>query len=143
MNWGKWIIVSFVLFAGFIGTLVTVCIRQDISLVSKDYYKEELQYERQIERIKNVSLLSSKPAIKVLDKGAIQIAFDRFGEIEKGELTLFRPSDPAQDKKYNLRHTSNVTQEFPTDHLSPGMYRAKMQWTMNGKEFFFEEVIFI
>jgi hypothetical protein len=40
MNWGKWIIVSFVLFAGFIGTLVTVCVRQDISLVSKDYYKE-------------------------------------------------------------------------------------------------------
>jgi hypothetical protein len=42
----------FILFAAFIGTLVTVCLRQDISLVSKDYYKEELQYENQLTRLK-------------------------------------------------------------------------------------------
>lgn len=143
MNWGKWIVLSFVLFAGFIGTLVSVCIRQDVNLVSKDYYKEELQYESQLQRIKNVSLLQSKPAIKVLEKGFIQISFDRFGEMEKGDLKLFRPSDPANDKKFNLTNTTNLTQEFPTDGLNPGMYRAKMQWTMNGKEFYFEEVIII
>jgi len=143
MNWGKWIIVSFVLFAGFIGTLVGVCIRQDVNLVSKDYYKDELQYESQIQRIKNVSLLQSKPVITVLDKGVIQIAFARFNEIEKGELKLFRPSDPTNDRKYNVTTTSSLTQEFPTDNLNPGMYRAKMQWTMNGKEFYLEEVIFI
>ena len=143
MNWGKWIIVSFVLFAGFIGTLVTVCIRQDVNLVSKDYYNEELQYETQLQRIKNVSHLQSKPVIKVLEKGFIQIAFDRFGEIEKGELKLFRPSDPTNDRSYMLTTTSSLTQEFPTNNLNRGMYRAKMQWKMNGKEFYFEEVIFI
>ena len=48
MNWGKSIVLSFILFAAFIGTLVTVCIRQDISLVSKDYYEEELQYDKSV-----------------------------------------------------------------------------------------------
>jgi hypothetical protein len=143
MNWGKSIILSFVLFAAFIGTLVTVCIREDISLVSKDYYKEELQYDKQLTRLKNVSQLASKPVIKVLENRTIQIAFDRFGEMEKGELRLFRPSDSSKDKKYLLAPTSTTTQEFPTKDLTPGMYRAKMQWTMNGKEFFLEEVIFI
>ena len=143
MNWGKSIVLSFILFAAFIGTLVTVCLRQDISLVSKDYYKEELQYENQITRLKNVSQLKSKPVIKVLENKTIQIAFDRFDDMENGELRLFRPSDSSKDKKYSLVPTSNATQEFPTTDLVPGMYRAKMQWTMNGKEFFLEEVIFI
>ena len=47
MNFGKWIVVAFVFFSLFIGTLVTVCVRQDISLVSTDYYKEELIYQDQ------------------------------------------------------------------------------------------------
>ena len=143
MNWGKSIVLSFILFAAFIGTLVTVCLRQDISLVSKDYYKEELQYENQLTRLKNVSQLSSKPVIKVLENKTIQITFDRFNDMENGELRLFRPSDSSKDKKYSIVPTSNATQEFPTTDLTPGMYRAKMQWTMNGKEFFLEEVIFI
>ena len=143
MNWGNWIIVSFVLFAAFIGTLVTVCVRQDINLVSKDYYREELQYESQLSRLKNVSLLQSKPVIKVIDRGFIQISFEGLADIDTGELKLFRPSDPTKDRQYNLAGKSNHTVEFPTDNLSPGMYRAKMQWTMNGKEFYVEEVIFI
>src|SRR6186713_2327307 len=114
MNWGKSIVLSFILFAAFIGTLVTVCLRQDISLVSKDYYKEELQYENQLTRLKNVSQLASKPVIKVLENKTIQITFDRFGDMEKGELRLFRPSDSSKDKKYSIVPTSNATQEFPT-----------------------------
>ena len=143
MNWGKSIVLSFILFAAFIGTLVTVCLRQDISLVSKDYYKEELQYENQLTRLKNVSQLESKPVIKVLENKTVQITFDRFDDMEKGELRLFRPSDSSKDKKYSLPPTSSVTQEFPTTGLTGGMYRAKLQWTMDGKEFFLEEVIFI
>ena len=57
MNWGKSIILAFVLFAGFIATLVVVCVREDISLVSKDYYKEELLYQDQIQRLNNASQL--------------------------------------------------------------------------------------
>ena len=124
MNWGKSIVLSFILFAAFIGTLVTVCVRQDISLVSKDYYKEELQYENQLTRLKNVSQLSSKPVIKVLENKTIQITFDRFNDMENGELRLFRPSDSSKDKKYSIVPTSNATQEFPTTDLTPGMYRA-------------------
>lgn len=142
MNWGKWIIVSFIMFAGFIGTLVMVCVRQDISLVSKDYYKEELEYEQQMVRMKNVALLASKPQIKV-ENGLIQIAFDQFNEIENGELKLFRPSDSSMDKKFELARVSSPMQQFSTEALESGMYRARMQWTMDGKEFFLEEIVYL
>ena len=89
MNWGKWIIVSFVLFAAFIGTLVTVCMRAEVSLVSKDYYKEELEFQKQIVRIENTSALESKPAI-VAGKGIIEITFD-FSDLKPASSFCFDP----------------------------------------------------
>ncbi len=142
MNWGKWIIVAFILFAAFIGSLVTVCIRQDVSLVSKDYYKEELEYESQMVRMKNASQLQNKPEISV-KHGTLEIAFDRFNEVENGELNLFRPSDPAKDKKFAISKNAAIVQTFSTATLEPGMYRARMKWTMNGEEFYLEKVIYI
>lgn len=141
MNWGKWIIVSFVFFAAFIGTLVTVCMRADVSLVSKDYYKEELEFQKQIARIENTSALPAKPTI-LTGNGVIEIAFD-FSKLETGELILFRPSDDSLDKTFQLVQTENEHQQFSTDRLDAGMYRAKMQWRMNGKEFFYEQVIYL
>lgn len=68
MSIGHWIVVSFVLFAAFIGTLVAVCLREDISLVTKDYYQEELAYQDQIQRLNNVAELKEKPVIRVVDR---------------------------------------------------------------------------
>jgi hypothetical protein len=143
MNWGNWIFVSFALFAGFITTLVIVCVREDISLVSKDYYQEELVYQDQIGRIENASLLAVKPSIKVISEHAVQISFDQFNKIEKGELRLFRPSDAAMDKNFHIPASNTQTQVFSTETMHKGMYRARMVWTMGDKEFYIEEVIFI
>lgn len=141
MSWGKWIIVAFILFAGFIAALVTVCIRQDISLVSKDYYKEELAYQDQIVRMSNTSQLGQKPKIGIYNN-FLQVDFNPSHRIEKGELKLFRPSDPKMDKVFTLRSCTSV-QVFPINNLKKGMYRAKLQWTMSGKEFYLEKVIYI
>jgi hypothetical protein len=140
MSWGKWIIVAFILFAGFIATLVTVCMRQEVNLVSKDYYKEELAYQDQIARVNNASLLPVKPVIRK-NGGFIQVGFDEFHKVENGSLKLFRPSDPKMDKVFTLESTNERTQSFSIDGLEKGMYRARMQWVMDGKEYFVEEVV--
>jgi hypothetical protein len=140
MNFGKWIVVAFVLFAGFIATLVTVCVRQDISLVSKDYYKDELVYQDQIVRIQNTRQLDRAPAIKVKEK-MLQVEFGQFSEIEKGEVKLFCPSNAHNDKHFTLRTSTEPVQLFELNTLQPGMYKAKMLWTMNGEEFYYEEII--
>ena len=53
MNFGSWITVAFVLFAGLIISLVVVCVRQDVSLVSADYYQQEIKYQSRIDDISN------------------------------------------------------------------------------------------
>ena len=140
MNWGKWIIVAFILFAGFIATLVTVCMRQDVSLVSREYYKEEIEYESQMDRIKNANELLQKP---IIEKSGdyVTIDFNRFKDVEQRQLRLFRPSDARMDKTYELRSSFGTKQTFPIDGLKKGMYRARMQWLMKGKEYFIETVV--
>lgn len=140
MNWGRSIIAAFILFGAFIATLVTVCMRQDINLVTREYYKEELDYQTQINRMVHTAMLTEKPSIQV-ENGLIKIYYTDFHSMERGELHLFRPSDPAMDKKVNLPKGRESVQYFSTGGMERGMYRARMKWTMNGKEFYFEQVI--
>jgi hypothetical protein len=137
MNWGKWIIASFILFAVFIATLVTVCMRQDISLVSKDYYKDELAYQEQITRISNTQTLAEKPSISMVSNG-LKISFRQ--PIDRGEVKIFCPSDPKMDRTIQLK-LSGDEQLVDVHSLKRGMYRAKMFWSANSKDYFFEKII--
>lgn len=141
MNWGKSIVLAFILFAAFIATLVTVCVRQDISLVTKNYYQEELGYQRQIDRMAHTAMLEHKPAIQVGRGDVLTISYRDLPRVQQGTLQLFRPSNPEQDKAFALRKSSEVTQYFSTEGMQSGMYRARLKWTMDGKEFFLEQVI--
>ena len=141
MNWGKSIVLAFILFAAFIGALVTICMQQDISLVTRDYYKEELDYQTQINRISHTTTLSEKPSIQVENGDIIKVHYPDFHAIQSGELHLFRPSDPKMDKQFDLRRSTDALQYFSTAGMERGMYRARMKWTMNGEEFYIEHVI--
>ncbi len=140
MNWGRSIILAFVLFIAFIATLVTVCVRQDINLVTKDYYREELQYQKQIDRLTHTAALKSKPTIE-LEQGLLKINYTDFPLVQEGALELFRPSDPSHDKVFSLTRSETDVQYFSTEGMQKGMYRARMKWTMDGEEFYIEQAI--
>jgi hypothetical protein len=140
MNFGKWILVAFVLFTVFIGTLVTVCVREDISLVSKSYYQEELVHQTKIEKIQNTMTLTTLPEIQ-FRMGQLQIVYPDFNKLEAGSLKLLRPSDARLDQSFNLQAISGSTQQFELPVWDKGLYRATMQWTMEGKEYYLEKLI--
>jgi hypothetical protein len=139
MNFGKWIVVAFVVFAGFIGTLVAVCMREDISLVSKDYYKDELAYQDQITRINNTEDLMRKPTLKIVESKFLEVKFNQDLPIEKATLKLFCPSNSAHDKTFELSGNNRQLVELTGIHNI--MFKGKLLWKMNGKEFYTEEVI--
>jgi hypothetical protein len=140
MNIGKWIVISFVLFALFIGTLVTVCMQQEVSLVSKNYYQEELDYEVQIKRIQNTKGLQEKPAITVMTD-TLKIYFSQFASLDKGEIKLFCPSNEHNDKSFTVYASQSAQQGFLINTLPHGMYKAQFRWSIGEKEFFIEEII--
>ena len=142
MNWGKWIVLSFVIFAAFIITLVTICMKQDVGLVSSSYYKEELIYQQQMKRIENASTLNQPPSISVLNNSLV-LKFSQMNEVDKGEITLYRPSNAQLDRVFTINNTASPEISFDLTDTPKGMYRAKFRWTMNGTEYYQEKTIFI
>jgi hypothetical protein len=142
MNFGKWILVSFIAFALFIGTLVTICVRQDINLVAPDYYKQELAYQKQIERMQNANALGSLPKFEFVNSN-LAISFNDFSRINHGELKLFRPSDAQLDQTFEVHSSKDSVQIFDLEIPKRGMYKASLTWTMAGREYFVEETIYL
>jgi hypothetical protein len=138
MSIGKWIVVAFVFFAAFIGTLVAVCVRQDISLVSKSYYREELAYQDQVASMYNASLLEQKPRIDVQESKLV-VSFPQGDLPADGQLYLFCPSNAHADKRFAL--TKDTVQKFDITQLQTGMYKARLSWNAGEKSFFVEEII--
>lgn len=142
MNWGKGIVLAFALFIGVIATLVTISMREDVSLVAKDYYVQELAYQDQITRIHNTRQLGdAKPKISY-DRGrqVLQLSLNEQAVIN-GNLKLFRPSNAQQDREFVLNPNGGFNHTFDTSDLIPGLYKARLYWEQNGKPCYMEKII--
>lgn len=140
MNFGRWIVLAFVLFAAFIGTLVAVCVRQDVSLVTKNYYEEEINHQQKINRLTNAQHLVVKPEIR-LTADRISVEFTDFERVAAGELKLLRPSNARLDHTFSITGSVRDEQQFSLRATEPGLYRASLKWTMDGQEYFVEKII--
>ncbi|EON77224.1 hypothetical protein ADIS_2304 [Lunatimonas lonarensis] len=139
MDWGKGIVLTFVAFATIMISMVTICMKQDdLHLVTKNYYEEEIKYQEHIDRVDNAAALGldaftfdsrSKAVDLHLPVGA------------KGELHLFRPSDARLDKKLALEIVDDASRYVDLKDLKPGYWRVKLTWSAEGKSYFQEEKI--
>jgi hypothetical protein len=101
MNWGRSLILVFVLFAAFMGYLVYRASGTHFDLVSKDYYRDELRYQDKIDGFRNAA---SMDAVNMLidSLGNLQIRFpDQMrGKTMEGDLWLYCKTDAAKDYVY-------------------------------------------
>ena len=139
MNWGKGIFIFYSLFMIAILSVVYFAFTQEVNLVSDDYYKQEIEYEDQIERIKNTESLIEKPKV-VLKNTYIELSFPK-GLNPKGALLLFRPSDGTQDRRIAIALGANGTQQMDFSTQSAGKWIAKLSWEEDGKEYYQEFII--
>lgn len=139
MDWGKGIVLTFVVFAGIIISMVTICMKQDdLHLVTQNYYEEEIRYQEHIDKVDNATALG-------LD------AFTYDGRAKgvdlhlpvgsKGELHLFRPSDARLDQKLALDIVDEHALFVDLKDLKPGYWRIKLTWSADGKSYFQEEKV--
>lgn len=137
----KWIVTAFVFFALFIGTLVTISMREDVSLVSKTYYEDELRHSEKMARQANAEALVEQPQIMVENK-RVMVVHSKLTSFEKGKLEVLRPSDSRLDQTFELSQT-DTAQYFSLPISRPGLYRAILTWSMDGKEYQFEKLIML
>jgi hypothetical protein len=140
MSWGKGIAISFIAFTMFIGLLVAVCVRQDINLVSKNYYDDELKYQDEIDRLNNAAALAEKPSMQVHEH-QLELTFNALPEFEDAQLVFTRPSDARYDATFAVSPGPDSRRVFDVSSLPPGRYVTSLRWKMNGKEFLVQESV--
>lgn len=129
-------VVGVLIFVGFSTT-------QKINLVSKDYYPKEIQYESQIQKIKNTQQLAEPVLISQKNQN-IEVQFpENMKEGVEGEIILYRPADYEKDLKVNISLNDSGVQEINSAQLLRGRYTIKLDWKHNNIPYYKEEAIYL
>lgn len=141
MNWGFRIVLAFLAFMATIISMVVICMRQDVSLVAPDYYKQEIAYQSHIDKQKNAILAADHMEFSY-DKSSEQFSLIS-KQYAEGELHLYRPSDAAKDVKVPFIVNSGEQAIITSKGLEKGLWRAKLTWQKGEKTYYLEKTVVI
>ncbi|MCB0515283.1 MAG: FixH family protein [Chitinophagales bacterium] len=130
-----------VFFGGFIAMilfLVVASVREDFTLVTDDYYAQEIAYQQHIDRVQNTRTLET-PFEYNFDK-AKQILYFQFPTLAtapQGDIYFYRPSDASLDFKVPIA-APNFEQQISTKELQIGYWQVKVTWSQGETPYYYE-----
>ena len=142
INWGTGIVIAIVLFIIFILSFVyrTIFIEEyEHHLVSEDYYKEELHYQEEIDKMNNANLLIENVSLRNTDKGIIiHFPDDKDYNKIKGTVYFLRRSNKKFDfeRKIDLKNNSMLIED---KMLVPGKWEIKVDWQYKDEDYLLKE----
>lgn len=143
-NWGTGIVLAFVAFISFIMYFVVQMNmedRADHELVTKDYYKKELAYQKEIDAEKNAAEMGAQLKIEKTGEG-LQVRFPDKLNHEKitGKVSLYRPSNRHLDFNFPIS-LSNTHLLIPDNRLVDGRWDIAIEWEYNDNTFLHKQKI--
>lgn len=113
----------------------------DHDLVNDNYYKQELEYQNDINKEKNAKTLASKLTWEKTPEG-MQIHFPKELDYKtiKGQVFLYRPSNKQLDFNTTIL-LSNHTLLIPDNRLLDGRWNLKIDWSYNNNNYMFKDQI--
>jgi hypothetical protein len=142
-NWGYKIAVVYLIFVAGILYLVVLSSRQEVDLVTPDYYAQELRYQEKIDQRARAERLS-EPVRYSLEPSAVRIRFPKEfeGKEINGDVLLYYPADSKKDIRASIQAVNNgMTLAIP-DKRS-GMHILQVSWQSGNQTYYFEENLFI
>ena len=144
ISWPAGIIISiasFVIFILYFVFKVTFLPEYDHHLVSEDYYKDELNYQKEIDKLNNAAELKQNITYKKVDSGLLFSFPSEFKTSQiKGTVDFQRISNSKIDFKFPIALETN---DFliSNENLVEGRWNVKIEWTVNNKTYLFKEKI--
>lgn len=143
-NWGTGIFLFYSIFALSLVVVVIQSRTFDNSLVFEDYYAKDITYQQTINRRNNSQALSQPLSLEV--KAAFcQLNFP--AELLQGPFNgtvhLYRPSSKKYDQTYPIAANAAGEMFIPTEGLTDGYYKALVNWSANGVDYYDEFPIYL
>jgi nitrogen fixation protein FixH len=142
INWGTGIAIFYIVFVVALVVQVYKSTQYDNSLVSEQYYADDLAYQQHYVKLVNSQQLEQDLIIKE-DKKSDQVILQFPANLPNlgGEIHLFCPSNSHQDVRVEVDVDDKHRQIISTEGLQRGLWRIKVDWTSGSKEFYKEEVV--
>lgn len=141
-HWGTGIAIFYTIFAGSLIFQVIKSTQYDNSLVSDEYYKDDLAYQEHYNKLVNAKALSQD--LKIHNKPQqelVELVFPAELSQIQGEIVFFCPSNSRLDFKVPIDLEKGKVQKVETNGLKKGLWRVKVDYQSSGKAYFKEEVI--
>ncbi len=133
MNWGWRIALFLTLFISFILYMVIYSFGRTNDLVSEDYYNQEIQYQKNIDAqekglylAKDIRIDSKENVIEI----QFPTSFER--EIEKGDISFYRPDNAKLDRSFPMKLDQNNIQSINKSEIASGFYKITIQFIQHG-----------
>jgi hypothetical protein len=137
--WGYGIAAVYTVFALATLSFVAFTMTQKVELVAPDYYAQEVAYERQINRERQTNELTQQITCELSADGQfIRLQVPPNLAAVRGTVHLYRPSESALDVTLPLAPDADGTQTISTAKLARGLWRVKVTWSSEGREFYHE-----
>jgi nitrogen fixation protein FixH len=138
-NWGHKVTIGFLAFATMIVYLVVQSMHTHYDLVSKEYYKEELNYQQVIDGASRANQLSSHASItQTNDQLIIQLPKVMQQKTVTGTLLFYSADNAQKDKEIKLQVDENGVQTIDSKLFILGNYTVKIRWQSNGEQYYAE-----
>ena len=144
ISWGTSLVLAIFSFICFIMYFVITMSTDDSyshDLVVEEYYKTELDFQHQLDKEANASKLPENLHIEKTSEGLL-ISFPEDMDHKKiqGKVFLYRPSNKQLDNELPLSLSSHQLL-VPDKRLVGGRWNISVDWSYNGKDFFFKKEI--
>ena len=142
--WPFGLILTFVLFFAGMAAVVTIAATHRDSLVSENYYDQELNFQHQID-----NATRARQAGATITCGAgrntvvIALPAGQLTEKLSGKIEFYRPSAPALDCEFRLSPAADGRQTLDISKLAPGPWRVRASWNAGGHDYLLEQKISI
>ncbi|MGF1558215.1 MAG: FixH family protein [Flavobacteriaceae bacterium] len=141
INWGTGIVIAFIVFITFILFFVvrmTTDGRANHDLVTEEYYKAELGFQKEIDAEKNANK-NAKIFVEKTQEGLL-LKFPENLDLKKvkGTVSLYRPSNKHLDFDLPIS-LSQAHLLIPDKRLLDGRWDIKVLWEYEGENYLHRE----
>lgn len=134
-----------ILLAGFglmlllMSGLVYLSIKQDIPLVSKQYYEQELVYQQKIDASHNAAAYGTAFHIDLKDD-QLQLTLPQklAQQVTQSKAWFYCPANAEMDRSVTLQPSQNGQYVFRRNEFPGKGYLLKLSFTANGKSYYKE-----
>nr|WP_238395816.1 FixH family protein [Pontibacter pudoricolor] len=116
---------------------------QDVDLVSKDYYEQEIKYQDQIEKVRRTQALGDVMLNYSADDKTILLQMPATYKDKNltGTITLFRPSNDKLDEQLPLQLGRDQSQLLDAKDLDSGIWKVRVNFSDGEDTYYTEKVI--